>query len=95
MQKPKGLGFSGFVMGSKKPKETSFSRPAATASAAGNKTGLSSQFSSQPKKDKEIYRPTEVIETEMYNPFEPTDGTVSAEPKHSKIPPKPKKKRKS
>eukprot|EP00795_Rhopilema_esculentum_P014288 gene14288-5323_t len=78
-QKPKGLGFSGFAMQTKKPKEKVLPQ-------LGNKLVASSQSRS------DLFKPEQSKESEMYNPFEPTTEPIQAHKKQDK---KPKKKRKS
>ena len=74
------MGFSGFSVHVKKPKENVLAQP-------GNKvTGLSSSSS------KGLFKSQEKQESEMYNPFEPTMEPVES---HSRQDRKIKKKRKS
>ena len=84
--RPKGMGFSGFAVQAKKPKEHVL-QPAATT-----KLKLSGLVS----RSKELFKPDEPKESEMYNPFEPTTEPLEepTRPKADKGQ-KPKKKRKS
>lgn len=59
-QKPKGLGFAGFAVQARKPKENVLSQHKVLSSSSSN--GL--------------FKPDDKKESELYNPFEPTTEPV-------------------
>lgn len=61
-QKQKGLGFSGFSVQTKKPKDNALTQPVNKLLNTSSGRGL--------------YRPEDKKESEMYNPFEPTSEPV-------------------
>lgn len=81
--RPKGMGFSGFAVQAKKPKENVLSKPATT-----KLSGIVSQ-------SKELFKPDEPKESEMYNPFEPTTEPLEEPRPKADKGQKSKKKRKS
>eukprot|EP00794_Sanderia_malayensis_P003420 gene3420-3911_t len=89
--KPKGMGFSGFSVVTKKPKENALTKPPSSGHRPGPGGHHHQYDSTNPR---ELYKPIEPQESEMYNPFEPTlePAEIQAKPK---CPVKPKKKRKS
>ena len=78
-QRPKGMGFGGFSVQAKKPKANALTQP-------GNK------FVGSTTSSKDLFKPEDKGESELYNPFEPTIEQVELPSKQEK---KTKKKRKS